>query len=225
MRRTDRKPCKQCGQVHEWCTAHRKTDGAPCGRRPKDGADVCKGCGGGAPQVKAAAARREQERAARSLADTLGVPEEVDPKEAILREISFSAGHVAWFRRQVEALDADTLVWGQTSHRYGEGPEGPIDVTEESAAVNMWLKLYDQERDRFHALCLAAIKVGIDERRVRLEEAKAELLVEGLQWMIGEARKRLDLSEAAVAALTDIVRETMQRLERLESSTAGARRG
>ena len=41
----------------EKCKA-RRTDGEPCGRFPTRGADVCRSHGGGAPQVRAAAAER-----------------------------------------------------------------------------------------------------------------------------------------------------------------------
>lgn len=218
--RTQRPPCAQCGQTHEWCTAHRKSDGGPCNRRPKDGADVCKGCGGAAPQVKAAGARRLAEKKARALAQTLGVPVDVDPKDAILAEIRHSAGHVAWYRAQVQALASDDLTWGKTGHRYGEGPEGPIDVTEEAAVAHMWLKLYDQERDRLRTLCVAAIKAGIDERRIQVEERQAAILAQGLTWLQGEAKLRLDLNEVESRVFSELIGEMFGRLDDLEAAPA-----
>lgn len=212
-----RDTCPRCSQIHTKCTAHR-IDGQPCGMNPATGIDVCKRHGGAAAQVKAKAAERLAEQRARDLAVTLGVAVEIDPREAILQHIHWSWGHVLYFRARVQALDPEALIWGATGTRTGHGPEGPIDVTDESAAAHMWLRLYDAERDRHARLCLDAIKVGLDERRVRLEESKAELLIEGLRWMIGEARTRLDLTEAATAALTDIVQETLRRLDTLEPS-------
>ena len=191
--------------------------GTPCRKHPEPGQKRCRMHGGATPLGRAAGARRLAEAKARKLADTLGVPVDVDPKEAVLDAIRWSAGHVAFFRAQVQALDPDSLIWGKTSHRCGEGPEGPIDVTEESAVANMWLRLYDQERDRFSALCLAAIKVGIDERRIKVEEQQAQIFAQGLTWLQGEAKLRLDLNDVESRVFGELLSEMLGRLDDLES--------
>jgi len=205
-------PCSTCGKVHERCAAHRKSDGQPCGRWPKKGLPVCRQCGGAASQVQAAADRRAAQGQARALAREIGVPVEHDPTDGILQEIYISWGTVLFYRAQVQALDPDALIWGVTGKRYGEGPEGPIDVTDESAAAAVWLKLWNEERDRHAALCVQAVKIGLDERRIRLEEKQAELLASNVQWLLSEARMRLDLTEAGQSALSDLVREMLQRM-------------
>ena len=216
-------PCRKCGKPHERngrqaCTGHRN-DGGPCRRWPSAGAPVCRQCGGGAPQVKAAAARRVAEAKAAALAQTLGTPVDTDPQEAILSAIRWSAGHVEFYRAQVQALAPDSLVWGRTKTSVGRGPQGPVDVTDEAASVNAWLDLYDKERDRLAKLCIEAIKIGLDERRVRLAEQQATMLSAALRDMVAEARLRLDLNEAEGAALMDLVGEMLQRLERIDSGS------
>jgi hypothetical protein len=124
---------------------------------------------------------------------------------------------VAWYRAQVQALAPDALIWGQTGHRYGEGPEGPIDVTEESAVAHVWLKLYDLERDRYAKLCVEAVKIGLDERRIRVEEQQAAILAQGLTWMQGEAQLRLDLSAVEQRVFGELLSEMLQRLDDMES--------
>jgi hypothetical protein len=199
------------------CTATAKTTGNQCTQRPVPGAKVCHYHGGASAQVKTAAARKLAEEKARALAQTLGVPIEQDPREGILMALRWSAGHVAWYRAQVQALAPDALIWGQTGHRYGEGPEGPIDVTEESAVAHVWLKLYDLERDRYAKLCVEAVKIGLDERRIRVEEQQAAILAQGLTWMQGEAQLRLDLSAVEQRVFGELLSEMLQRLDDMES--------
>jgi hypothetical protein len=65
---------------------------------------------------------------------TLGLPVDVDPGKALLDEIHWTAGHVAWLREKVQELEAEELVWGKTQHDDGVGPQGVVDVTTEKAA-------------------------------------------------------------------------------------------
>jgi hypothetical protein len=67
-------------------------------------------------------------------------------------------------------------VWGRTKTRQGVGAEGPIDVTDEAAAVNIWLQLYQAERKHLVQVCTAALNAGVEERRVRLAEQQGATL-------------------------------------------------
>jgi hypothetical protein len=207
--------CAHHGDSHPRCTAHNRA-GKACGGLPVDGTNVCRMHGGTTPNAQRVVKERRQEAEIREMARTLGVPIDVDPKDAILQEIAWCAGHVAWYRSRVQALDPDALIRGPRSEQLTVRTgfqAGEQTTTDSGNDVNLFLRLYNEERDRYQRLCLQAIKVGIEERRIRLEESKADLLVQGLEWMIGEARTRLDLSEAAVAALTDVVAEAMQRID------------
>jgi hypothetical protein len=67
--------------------------------------------------VKAAAERRVAEAAARETmakaVRTLGLPIDVDPGKALLDEIHWTAGHVAWLRYKVQELETvDRLTRG-----------------------------------------------------------------------------------------------------------------
>ena len=86
----------------------RKRSGEPCGAPPIKGGSRCVRHGGKAPQVKAAAERRLAAAAAQkqmeSAVRTLGLPIDVDPGKALLDEIHWTAGHVAWLRDKVQEL-------------------------------------------------------------------------------------------------------------------------
>lgn len=120
--------------------------------------------------------RAAQKSQARRDVETFGLPVEVDPAEALLEEVQRTAGHVAWLSEQVRGIDPDDLIWGRTKTRQGRGAEGPIDVTDEAAAVNVWLQLYQQERKHLVAVCTAALNAGVEERRVRLAEQQGATL-------------------------------------------------
>ncbi|WP_235020185.1 hypothetical protein [Ruania rhizosphaerae] len=158
------------------CTARSKGSGEQCKRRPAIGQRVCAVHGGKSPQAKKAAARRIAEAEARAAVVTFGLPVDVAPSEALLEEVRWTAGHVQWLRGRVQQLEPDALTWGETKRvDKGSGAEPGIDTTE-AAAVNVWLDLYYRERAHFVAVCTAALKAGVEERRVRLAEQQGELV-------------------------------------------------
>ena len=125
---------------------------------------------------------------------TLGIPILTDPGEALIREVWECAGNIAFYRAQVQQLptepepDAyipgtvegevvtaghwvrgDPGVYGRTYHVSGL-PTG-------EAKPHVWVVLYNQERDRMRAVCESALKANVEERRVRLAEADATMIL------------------------------------------------
>ena len=161
----------------------KKRSGDPCGAAPMKGQRRCARHGGKSPQAKKAAERRlaEQEatRNMEKAVRTLGITEkyqDVDPGKALLEEISVTYAHVQWLREKVAELDGDDLAWGKVSHEEGVGPEGPIDKTTEKAEPSVWYQLYLREREHLVKVTTAALKAGIEERKVRLAESQGELV-------------------------------------------------
>ena len=56
-------------------------------------------------------------------------------------------------------------------------------------AVNVWLKLWNEERDRLARAAAAAIKAGIEERRVALAEQHGQAIAAAIHRILD----RLDL--------------------------------
>lgn len=166
----------------EKCTATNRA-GNRCGRYPVPGGTVCTSHGGRAPQVRAAAARRLEEQAAQAAVTTLGLPLDVSPTEALLEEVRWTAGHVHWLRARVQDLgEADTdggrhpLVWGTTKvSKKGTGQFPGTDRLK-AAAPSVWYQLYVKEREHLVTVAAAALKAGVEERRVRLAESQGELV-------------------------------------------------
>jgi hypothetical protein len=99
----------------------------------------------------------------------------VEPHEALLEEVHRTAGHVAWIGETVGQLDRNQLVHGIT--RTVQLPDGSRTV-EARAAINIWVKLYQEERDRLVRVAKAAIDAGVEERQVRLAEGQAQQLAQ-----------------------------------------------
>ena len=90
------------------CGAKTKAE-TPCGLNPLEGGTRCKKHGGGSPQARRAAEKRLAEAQAQKELErgvrTLGLPIDIDPGKALLDEIHWTAGHVAWLREKVQELD------------------------------------------------------------------------------------------------------------------------
>lgn len=52
----------------------------------------------------------------------------------------------------------------------------PVSKVVDAAGPSIWLDLYDRERKHLVAVATAAIRAGVEERRVRLAESQGELL-------------------------------------------------
>lgn len=167
-------PCTTCGEHHNGCAAHTRNGpnaGRPCGKAPIAGGTVCRSHGVNG-RAKAAAARALEEQAAARAVATLGLPLDVSPTDALLEEVRWTAGHVQWLRTQVAELDEGDLTWGTTKVKEGGDDRG----TTEEAAPSIWYVLYAKERQHLVAVCQAAIKAGVEERRVRLAEQQGDLV-------------------------------------------------
>ena len=190
------------------CGAERRHDQGPCGRAAGAGTDHkgygrCSWHGGCAPSgVKAA-----QDEHARDLVQTYGLPRDISPTDALLEEVRFTAGHVAWLRQRVSELAPDALTWGTREIVDKQATEFTGTDTTEAAAVNVWLELYYRERKHLVDVCKAAISVGIEERYVRLAEAQGAVVAAVIRRILD----RLSLSEAQSLLVPVVVPEELRR--------------
>ncbi|NNN30735.1 hypothetical protein HLK59_10235 [Streptomyces sp. S3(2020)] len=122
---------------------------------------------------------------------TYGVPVETTATQALLDEVQRTAGHVAWLGDRVRELDYEVaagenvehpLVWGVTRRKIGGDDAG---ITEEAAA-SVWLKLYQQERAHLVRVAEAAIRAGIEERRIKLAESQGMLIALAIRQILGD---------------------------------------
>ncbi|WP_019059949.1 hypothetical protein [Streptomyces prunicolor] len=196
------------------CTAHKKgTDGAKgdrCGAWALKGQKVCRVHGGKAPQNLKAGKRRVAEERALELVQMYGCKIETTASEALLEDVQWTAGHVAYLRDRVQQIEnqAETddhddeddeddeegaaygrrrdrrssLVWGVTRQKVGGEDRG----TTWEAAPNIWLRLYQAERAHLLKVCTAAISAGIEERKVRMAEQHGALVAQVIRAILND---------------------------------------
>lgn len=177
MTRTDKQKCggkrlnvdALCEQPAGWGTDHL-------------GVGRCKRHGGSTPTHQTAARREMAEQAVK----TYGLRVDVSPVDALLGEVQWTAGHVAWLRERVQELESEALTWGTTETvDKGSGEFTGVDTTE-AAKPNVWLVLYQQERKHLVDVCKTAITCGIEERRVKLAEAQGEVVAGVIRSILAE---------------------------------------
>lgn len=172
------------------CTAKAKSTGVQCARYAIEGTSTCRVHGSGSRKAKAAAARRVEEakaaREAERAVTTLGLSRDVSPSEALLEEVRWTAGHVDWLRDRVREVERDELVWGKTKWKQTESADGPMEETVEGATPSVWYDLYEREREHLVAVCTAALRAGVEERRVRLAEAQGEQVAAVIKAILGD---------------------------------------
>ena len=130
--------------------------------------------------------------AAERAVTTLGLSRDVSPSEALLEEVRWTAGHVDWLRDRVREVERDELVWGKTKWKQVDSADGPIEETVETASTSVWYDLYEKERRHLVAVCTAALRAGVEERRVRLAEAQGAQVAEVIRAILDDLSLTLE---------------------------------
>lgn len=196
------------------CKATAKSTGQQCARQAIEGGTVCRVHGGATKLARAKAERNLQEAEAARQVATLGLPVDITPTDALLQEVQWTAGHVQWLRTKVQELDEQALVWGTTAESEKDSDKNGRETSYTvSAKPSVWYSLYQAERAHLVAVCTAALKAGVEERKVRLAEQQGDLVVavirrilDGLYASLLAAGLTADqLADAWDAAIADVV--------------------
>lgn len=189
------------------CWGRKKSTGLQCSSMAMTGQNVCQMHGGKAPQNLAKAKERITEQRAAAIVATYGRKIETTATEALLDEVQWTAGHVAWLRERVQEIEGQAaitgtdpehpLVWGVTRQKAGGEDQG----TTEEAAPNVWLRLYQQERTHLVKVCAEAIKAGIEERKIQLAEQQGALVAQAIRKILGD----LQLTAEQQARVPEVV--------------------
>ena len=139
---------------------------------------------------------------ARQECDRLGVPIQVDPGEALIREVWEAAGNVAFYRQLVQELPThpepdeyvvpdvkeegliDAPPDGERDAHWVRGTPGVYGPTYHQSGIptgeakpHILVQLYNDERKHLVSVAAAALKAGVEERRVRMAESDATMIL------------------------------------------------
>lgn len=169
---------------------------------PHPGTGRCKLHGGSSPThvASAIAAKMHQDTA------TYGTPRDITPAVALLEEVRYAAGHVAWLRDRVAELEPDALTWGVAEVAHKTATEFTGTDTTQRAALNMWLEAYHRERRYLLDVSKAALSAGVEERLVQLAEAQGLAIVS----VLARVFDRLQLTPAQRELASTVVPEELR---------------
>jgi hypothetical protein len=161
--------------------------------------------GGGAPQVKAAAANRVRQQMAASASARFALPVEISPSDGLIAEVHRTAGAIAWLEAQIERVTGDTpdnLIYGiRKTKEWSGGEDGGGSSTESGPGVHDWLQLWQKERRHFVDVCRVTLAAGIEQKRLDLAQEQAQQVVTVLKGVFAD----LGLSPAQEAMLGVVV--------------------
>lgn len=145
-----------CTQVAGWGTGH-------------VGIGPCKLHGGSTPAHHTAAVATQAKR------DVIlfGARRDVDPAEALLELVQWTAGEVDYWRQRVRSLDEAALTWGVTKVKEDGHDKG----TTYEAKPNIAYSMLVEASNRLERYAGSALKAGVDERRVRVAESQGSQLL------------------------------------------------
>ena len=192
------------------CAAKRR-NGEGCGAWAVKGATVCRMHGGSSPQARQAAARRVQEEKAAKEAQRLAQPIETDPSQALLDLVSSAAGEVAYWRNRVDEIqdrDEKRLTSGLTKITEGKDRGGVTTLRTVETVAAIEYRMWTAAQDRLAQYATAALRAGVEERRVRLDEDQGALVAQVIRRILD----RLDLSEWQAEMVGSVVPEELRAL-------------
>jgi hypothetical protein len=193
---------------------------------------VCYVHGAKAPAAKRAAARRLAAVAVQNVAGIYGVPRRVDPAQGLIEEYWRTAGIIAGLEPIVAELTREQLTMGVESvtetanaPNWGTDAEGNPNITIEAGGLKVdvaeralspserrtvmkagpaiWLRLLNEERDRFARLGVDIVKLGLEAQRDAYVREQAAMLAD----VLGQ----LNLTKTQRAQARDLLRELDQR--------------
>jgi len=180
--RTSFQPGYQEGPVGDKTCGARKEEGSRCSRAAGWGTDhvgygPCKYHLGSTPTGRKASAYEM----AGELMVFYGSPIDTNPIEALLDEVSRTAGHVAWLGQVIGRFNVP--LEEEVDKKGGITVRRPAGIPPE---VDGWIKMYQSERNQLVRVSKAALDAGVNERLVQIAEHQATKFANAIETILDE---------------------------------------
>jgi hypothetical protein len=135
----------------------------------------------------------------------------VSEEQALREELSRTLGHIEWLKFVVNDLEAEDVFWGRTAEETGResGSSGGGDTSRDHATIrresrlNVAVQYLLEERKHLKSLAVEMVKLGLQEREVRIEEQQGHLWASIMRAVLGD--EALGLSPAQLEKAPDVV--------------------
>lgn len=181
---------------YDTCGATNRSGKGNC-RRPAGwgtnhtGVGRCKLHGGSTPtHVKAAHVALAKKQLAEAV-NALNLPTDIAPDVALLEEVAYTATTVAYLREVVARLEQGDMAGLLVSKVTKDGEE-------QTASVNVWMRVYGEWVDRKTRVAKMALDAGIAERQVRILEEQAAVFVRVLNGVLVECGVEMSMDTLAI---------------------------
>lgn len=191
------------------CKAKRR-DGQQCGSHAVKGLEVCRMHGASSPQSRAKRERYLAEQRASREVHRLAQPIDTDPAQALLDLVSTAAGEVAYWRARVDEIqdrDEKRLTSGLTKITEGKDRGGVTTLRTVETVAAIEYRMWTAAQDRLAQYATAALRAGVEERRVRIAEDLGSHMV----GLIRRVLDRLDLQAWQEELASTVVPEELSR--------------
>jgi hypothetical protein len=151
-----------------------------------------------------------ERKIARQTASIYGISRHIDPANGLIEEYWRTAGIVSGLEAKVASLDEGDVVWGIADISEEDPGENQLDAdgqpirgartVKSRSGLNTWVKLFNEERDRFRSLGADIVRLGLEARRDEYIRAQVEVFATVLL--------------SPDLALTEVQRQTAGRLLR-----------
>jgi hypothetical protein len=122
----------------------------------------------------------------RNMANAYGIPRHIDPADGLIEEYWRTAGIVAGLERKVASIPMADITWGVTEIAIDAEPDNVPEVpadnggkhvksVKQRASINVWVKLFNEERDRYAKLGVEIVRLGLEARRDEYVRAQVEV--------------------------------------------------
>lgn len=134
---------------------------------------------------------------------TFGLRREIGLAEALLEELQYTAGHIAWLRGEVQKLSAAGLTWGTESRVKRAGGTGARnsadDETVSKAGIPPIVILYQQERKHLLEVARTCSAINVDDALVSLAQNTGEAWSTWTRWLVEGVLRAVGLSVGTLA--------------------------